>query len=133
MYRLVGLALVLCLTGLLGFGLLTRPRPIPPVDTVGRSADLQAGQSLFYAGGCASCHAAPGTKGEAKLTLTGGLNLKTPFGTFVVPNISPDRIAGIGDWSLTDFVNAMKLGLSPKGRHYYPRLPFRILPTNDEC
>ena len=38
--------------------------------------------STFFAAGCASCHAAPGAKGEAKLRLAGGLGLKTPFGTF---------------------------------------------------
>ena len=32
--------------------------------------DAARGETLFWAGGCASCHAAPGAKGEAKLVLT---------------------------------------------------------------
>jgi mono/diheme cytochrome c family protein len=56
--------------------------------------------------------------------LAGGAALKTPFGTFHAPNISPDREAGIGGWSTLDFVNAMTRGISPGGRHYYPAFPY---------
>lgn len=125
MFRLAaGLAFVALIVGGLGFGLLTRPKPIQLVQMAERAADLENGKTQFYAGGCASCHAVPGTKGDDKLLLAGGLNLTTPFGTFVVPNISPDPYAGIGGWSLTDFVNAMQRGLSPQGRHYYPAFPY---------
>lgn len=112
------------LAGLLGFGLLTRPRPHTNLDVGGHIANAEAGKTMFYAGGCASCHAAPGAKGDAKLTLSGGLELKTPFGTFVVPNISPGKTSGIGAWTQTDFVNAMVKGLSPGGKHYYPAFPY---------
>lgn len=43
---------------------------------------------VFWTGGCSSCHAAKGAEGDAKLVLSGGLALKSPFGTFHVPNIS---------------------------------------------
>ena len=61
------------------------------------------------------------------MRLTGGVSFKTPFGKFVAPNISTDKTAGIGDWSTLDFVNAMKLGISPNDgghQHYYPVFPF---------
>jgi mono/diheme cytochrome c family protein len=45
-------------------------------------------------------------------------------GIFRVPNISPHAAAGIGDWSAAEFVNAMKRGVSPDGRHYYPSFPY---------
>lgn len=124
MRRIAVFFVFVALAGLLGFGLLTRPRPLTTLDTDGHVASAEAGEIMFHAGGCASCHAAPGTKGEAKLMLAGGLELKTPFGTFVVPNISPDPTAGIGSWSQIDFVNAMVKGLSPGGRHYYPAFPY---------
>lgn len=89
-----------------------------------KTGDAVAGERMFWAGGCASCHAAPGAKGDAKLVLSGGVELKTPFGTFVAPNISPDRKTGIGAWSAADFVNAMKRGVSPQGEHYYPAFPY---------
>ncbi len=92
--------------------------------------DVENGRTIFYAGGCASCHAAPATqkcddpKYSDALKLTGGRCLRTPFGTFYVPNITPDRATGIGGWSGEDFINAMTKGVSPTGKHYYPAFPY---------
>ena len=83
-----------------------------------------AGEMVFWAGGCASCHAAPKSGAEAKMVLSGGAEFATPFGTFVAPNISPDTKHGIGAWSLGDFANAMKRGVRPDGAHYYPAFPY---------
>ncbi len=82
------------------------------------------GENVFWAGGCASCHAAPQSEGDARLVLAGGLALKTEFGTFVAPNISPSVAHGIGGWSLGDFGSAMLKGVSPQNTHYYPAFPF---------
>ncbi len=79
---------------------------------------------MFHAGGCASCHAAKGAEGDARFTLAGGVELATPFGTFVAPNISQDKDDGIGGWTLDDFAAAMLKGVSPDGRHYYPAFPY---------
>lgn len=98
--------------------------------TPASAADLKNGRSMFFAGGCASCHAAPASaacdnpKIKDKLTLAGGRCLKTPFGIFYAPNISPDKETGIGGWSEAQFIKAMKQGLSPKGEHYYPAFPY---------
>jgi len=67
-------------------------------------------------------HAVP--EAEDKTRLGGGLALKSPFGTFYVPNISSDRHDGIGAWSEADFVTALSRGTSPDGRHYYPAFPY---------
>jgi mono/diheme cytochrome c family protein len=101
-------------------------RPLLPGVEVfpARAADLANGERLFHAGGCASCHAAPGALGSEPPVLSGGLELASPFGVFVAPNISPDPVAGIGHWSDADFVNAMLSGVSPDGRHYYPAFPY---------
>jgi mono/diheme cytochrome c family protein len=50
--------------------------------------------------------------------------LKSPFGTFYVPNISSDPNDGIGKWSEADFVTAMTKGTAPDGRHYFPAFPY---------
>lgn len=100
----------------------TEPRPL--VDLPAHTADLRNGEQVFWAAGCAGCHAAPGAEGEAKLKLAGGAAFKTEFGTFHAPNISPDPTRGIGAWSPLDLVNAVQLGLSPTGGHYYPALPY---------
>ena len=52
---------------------------------------------------------------DDKTRLGGGLGLKSPFGTFYTPNISPDPKDGIGQWSEADFVTAMVKGTSPDG------------------
>ena len=89
-----------------------------------QQGDAAAGQLVFWAGGCASCHAAPKAADDAKLVLTGGHEFDTPFGTFIAPNISPHPVAGIGDWNLREFANAMKHGVRPDGAHYYPAFPY---------
>ena len=61
---------------------------------------------------------------DDKTKLGGGLGLKSPFGTFYVPNISPDKNDGIGQWTEAQFVTAMVKGTSPDGRHYFPAFPY---------
>jgi len=52
------------------------------------------------------------------------LPIPSPFGTFNVPNISPDPNDGIGRWSEADFVTAVLKGTSPSGFHYFPAFPY---------
>ncbi len=123
MRRLFAVFLILAICGGAGFWFLTAPQ-ISPNSIPNRTGDPVNGERMFLAGGCASCHAAPKAKGEDKLKLGGGLELKTPFGVFRVPNISPDPQTGIGGWSTRDFVNAMRDGVSPDNQHYYPAFPY---------
>lgn len=104
---------------------LTKPEPWPTShwQELGEP-DLANGQQIFWAGGCTSCHAAAKSEGDAKLVLAGGLPLKSPFGTFHVPNISPDETAGIGSWTLAEFGNAMTRGVGKQGEHLYPSFPY---------
>lgn len=92
---------------------------VPAVPSATPAPDAKRGAYLFNAGGCASCHT---RKGGA--ALAGGTELKTPYGVFVAPNITPDPKTGIGTWSETDFLRAMRIGVSPDGRHYYPAFPY---------
>lgn len=126
MLRQLGVAaIVLAAVGAAGFWFLTAPQRIgaQEVATLG-SGDAARGERIFYAGGCTSCHAKPGAQGDEALQLAGGLELKTPFGTFVAPNISSDPNDGIGAWSAEDLANAMLKGTSPDGSHFYPAFPY---------
>ncbi|MDA9533695.1 c-type cytochrome [Bradyrhizobium sp. CCBAU 25338] len=87
-----------------------------------RAPDLANGEVMFNAGGCASCHAVPNQ--PDRLRLGGGVAIKSPFGTFHAPNISPDPNDGIGKWTDADFVNAVMRGVSPSGQHYFPAFPY---------
>src|SRR5690606_16166129 len=40
-------------------------------------------------------------------------------------NITPDQQTGIGTWTGTDFIRAIKHGRSPDGAFYYPAFPYR--------
>jgi mono/diheme cytochrome c family protein len=104
--------------------ILSAPAPLTATSLPAHVADVANGEKLFWAGGCVSCHAAADAAPSGKPVLTGGTPLKTPFGTFYPPNISPDPETGIGRWSLLDFVNAMKRGLAPDGTHLYPAFPY---------
>jgi mono/diheme cytochrome c family protein len=107
---------------------LTRPQQLAATDLPDHEPDALAGERIFWAGGCASCHASPvdgkRAKGDDKLLLGGGLELDTPYGVFRVPNISSHPDDGIGAWTPLEFVNAMQRGVSPDGRHYYPSFPY---------
>ena len=91
---------------------------------VGFAGNPESGELLFHVGGCADCHAPADRNGGESLALGSGDPLETKFGVFRAPNISPDPEHGIGGWSEADFVNAMVLGISPEGRHYYPAFPY---------
>src|SRR3954464_140552 len=80
------------------------------------------GLTMFNAGGCSSCHAVPNQ--PDRLKLGGGLAIPSPFGTFHVPNISPDMADGIGRWTEAEFVGAVTKGTSPARVHYFPAFPY---------
>ncbi len=117
-----GLGVALLCAG--AFYLLTMPRPLQADALPDHRPDLSNGETMFWAGGCSSCHAASGATDAERLQMVGGVELKTPFGTFRAPNISPDPVYGIGAWTRLDFVNAMVKGLAPDGSHYYPAFPY---------
>jgi mono/diheme cytochrome c family protein len=120
--KLFILAVVAAVIGLFVFWGLTIPATVPASALPQRQPNLENGQTMFYAGGCASCHATPGQDDKTKLG--GGFALRSPFGTFYAPNISPDRNDGIGKWSEPDFVSAMVKGTAPDGSHLYPAFPY---------
>jgi len=121
--RVLALLLVLAVIGLGVFWFVTRPSPLPADTFAGVTGDAEAGETVFWAAGCASCHSAPEAEGEERLILAGGRPFATEFGTFYAPNISPSD-AGIAGWSLDDLGNAMMRGVSPSGAHYYPAFPY---------
>ena len=104
------------------FWILTVPVAISTSALGPHTPDLGNGRTMFQVGGCASCHAIPGQ--DDKTRLGGGLGLQSPFGTFYVPNISPDLKDGIGAWTEAQFVSALTKGTSSDGRHYYPAFPY---------
>lgn len=97
----------------------------PIINTGGKSPELiqqiKRGEYLTKAGDCIACHTNSPAEGIA---FAGGLPMETPFGTIYSPNITPDKETGIGNWTDEQFIKAMREGISPKGKHYYPAFPY---------
>jgi mono/diheme cytochrome c family protein len=83
--------------------------------------DAKRGEYLAKAGGCVGCHT---EEKKDAVAFAGGRALKTPFGTFYGPNITPHPEAGIGRWTEADFVRALREGERPDGKNYFPAFPY---------
>lgn len=87
------------------------------------------GEYVFRAAGCYACHTDEKNGGAP---LAGGTPIQTPFGTFHGPNITPDPTHGIGRWSADDVVRALRRGVSPSGKTYYPAFPYTAYARAEE-
>jgi mono/diheme cytochrome c family protein len=109
--------LIRLLTALPLAAFLTAPALAQPSD-----ADaVKRGQYVFDVAGCFGCHTDEKNGGKP---LAGGRPLKTDFGTFYGPNISPDPANGIGAWSEAQFVGAMHRGIAADGSYLFPVFPY---------
>jgi len=123
MLRRILLALVVAAAiGCAVFWWLTTPVVVASNSLPAYTPNPANGLAAFNAGGCSSCHAVPGQ--PDRLKLGGGLAIPSPFGTFHVPNISPDPADGIGRWTEAEFVSAVVEGTAPSGAHYFPAFPY---------
>ncbi len=86
-----------------------------------QAAIIKRGEYLAKAGDCLACHTNTTANGKP---FAGGLSIKTPFGTFYTPNISPDKQYGLGKWTEKDFIRAMHDGKNPQGQNYFPVFPY---------
>ena len=85
------------------------------------AARIEQGRYLVHAGGCLTCHTADSPNA---IPLAGGRALRTAFGTFYAPNLTPDRATGIGGWTDADLGRALREGVAPDGSNYYPVFPY---------
>lgn len=79
------------------------------------------GEQIYRVAGCENCHT---DRDNGGAVLAGGRKLATPLGVFYTPNITPDPTTGIGHWSEADFLRALREGVGPDGRQYYPSFPY---------
>lgn len=77
------------------------------------------GEYLSRAGDCTACHTA--VRGQP---FAGGLKMTTPVGAIYSTNITPDRKHGIGEYSFTEFSDAVRKGIRKDGTHLYPAMPY---------
>ena len=122
----IGVAAGVCLVAFLLLALLLGRElsapALPPLAGFPEPADndtLARGAALARAGNCMACHTARG--GEA---YAGGHAIRTPFGTLVAGNLTPDVETGLGGWSPEAFRRALHQGISRDGRLLYPAFPY---------
>lgn len=82
---------------------------------------VKRGEYLTKIGDCIACHTDSTHKGAS---FAGNLPMKTSFGVFYSPNITPDKETGIGKWDFEDFVHAMREGKRPNGSNLFPVFPY---------
>lgn len=124
--RLFILSTAVLVAAIVLFWFVTLPAVVPAAALPPYTPNLANGETMFNIGGCTSCHATPNEDPSKvdRTRLGGGLALRTPFGTFYVPNISPDPKNGIGAWSEANFVTALWKGTSEHGSNLYPAFPY---------
>ncbi|MFK0333714.1 c-type cytochrome [Rhizobium sp. NPDC090275] len=82
------------------------------------AAAIKRGEYVMRTGDCMACHTVPG-----KDPFAGGYEFKTPFGTLLSSNITPDRDTGIGKMTERDFFDAVRHGQGSKG-FLYPAMTY---------
>jgi mono/diheme cytochrome c family protein len=111
---LILFALVLFLNSR-GEGVLHEAPPLTPPA----AGSVARGAYLVRAGNCMTCHTERGG-----LPFAGGRAIETPFGTVYAGNLTPDKAAGIGNWSADYFWRALHNGRGKDGRLLYPAFPY---------
>ncbi|NLY64673.1 MAG: c-type cytochrome [Alcaligenaceae bacterium] len=90
---------------------------------------IQRGAYIARTADCVACHTVPNGKEYA-----GGLAMQTPVGAIYSTNITPDKETGIGNYSLGQFIGAVKHGVRADGKALYPAMPYpsyAIMPDED--
>ena len=82
---------------------------------------IHHGEVLVKAGDCITCHTNVLENGKV---FAGGLPIQTPYGVIYSTNITPDKKTGIGQWQDSNFIKAMREGISPDHSYYYPAFPY---------
>ena len=93
-----------------------------------QAAQVARGKYLVTLGGCTDCHT-PGFffgKPDMARYLGGSdVGFELPgLGTFVGPNLTPDKATGLGDLSDAQVVAAIQKGARPDGRLLAPIMPY---------
>src|SRR5690242_13387034 len=102
---------------------------ITGVAAVAADNRVARGEYLVRFGGCNDCHTPGYFLGKPDpLRFLGGSDVGFALpgiGTFVGPNLTPDKETGLGTWSRDEIIAAIQTGVRPDGRILAPIMPWR--------
>jgi mono/diheme cytochrome c family protein len=92
------------------------------------NVQISRGKYLVQFGSCTDCHT-PGYRfGKPDSTrFLGGSDVGmrvSGLGTFVPPNLTPDKETGLGTWTKQQIMTAIQTGVTPSGRILAPVMPW---------
>ncbi|HZI88914.1 MAG TPA: c-type cytochrome [Candidatus Polarisedimenticolia bacterium] len=88
---------------------------------------LARGKYLVQITGCNDCHTPGyfyGAPDTTRLLSGSELGWKGPWGVSYARNLTPDPSTGIGPWTESDIVTAVRTGKRPDGRQLMPPMPW---------
>ncbi|WP_323990320.1 cytochrome c [Nguyenibacter sp. L1] len=94
--------------------------PAAAQDGAADAALVARGRYLAVAADCAACHTAP----HGGKPFAGGYGIASPLGSIYSSNITPSKVAGIGNYSESQFAAAVRDGIRGDGAHLYPAMPY---------
>jgi len=74
---------------------------------------------------CVGCHTQRGPAGQGK-EYAGGEVFDLGIGRAVSPNITPDKVTGIGNWTDAQIITAIRSGVRPDGTAIGPPMPIAM-------
>lgn len=100
-----------------------------PTIGLGGDAEVARGKYLVQIAGCTDCHTPGYRRGNPDMTrYLGGSDVGigiSGLGTFVPPNLTPDKQTGLGNWTRDQIITAIQTGLRPDGRILAAVMPWR--------
>ena len=85
-----------------------------------QAALIEKGRYVAIAADCRACHTRP----KGGKDFAGGYGIGSPLGTIFSTNITPSKVAGIGNYSEAQFARAVRAGVRADGGHLYPAMPY---------
>lgn len=93
-----------------------------------QAGDTKRGEYLSRIMDCGGCHTrgALAGKPDPAFHLAGSdIGFEIPgLGIFYPPNLTPDAAHGLGTWSATEIITAVRTGVRPDGRILVPVMPW---------
>jgi len=136
----IGIVLVFLFVGIFIFVQLAWDKkyevPYPDMVATTDSAVIARGKHLtFGPAHCVTCHVPMDKVQDAEngieMPLSGGWEMAIPPGIFRAPNLTPDKVTGIGDIADRDIARAMRYSVNHNGHCMFPFMPFQELSDED--